>query len=173
MQGAKLYLWASFPRACHRVERLWRNAMLPDRCRLVQKLGTLAWKPQRGACAHAACCTGHRSVLRRLSHRSPFGKLRVKSEKCKVLRDGQRRNAHLAPAQFLIQNSAFIIIPFRIHNYPVLSSKFPRSHVVRQETAVPTLVHHGLLFLEYGYAPRVSPILNSKFNIHNYPVLHS
>ena len=47
----------------------------------------------------------------------PCGKLKVKSEKCKVLRDGQRRNAHIAPAQFLIQNSAFIIIPFRIHNY--------------------------------------------------------
>ncbi len=34
---------------------------------------------------------------------------------------------------------------------------------------MPNLVHHGLLFLEYGYTPRASPILNSKFSIHNYP----
>ena len=127
---------------------------------------------------NALRCDGSRSALHRPSHRAASGIAphcigEVKgvpsgSEECKVKSEKGWRGdvwciATPAPAQFLIQNSQFII-----------TSQFgscPKALRQRkQKTAVPDMRHRSLIFPELSSAQRASLILNSKFPILNYPV---
>ena len=125
---------------------------------------------------NALRCDGSRSALHRPSHRAASGIAphcigEVKgvpsgSEECKVKSEKGWRGdvwciATPAPAQFLIQNSQFII-----------TSQFgscPKALRQRkQKTAVPDMRHRSLIFPDLSSAQRASPILNSKFSIQNY-----
>ena len=117
--------------------------------------------PQRCSCPKALRQRKQKTAVSDMRHRSLIFQEFSPAPRASPILNSKFSIPNYLAAQFLIQNSTFLIIPQRCSCPKALRQR-------KQKTAVSDMRHRSLIFQEFSPAPRASPILNSKFSIPNY-----